>query len=181
MTRHRHPQGLQPATRLPSGWLARFRVRGGVDGQFTDRDARLLRPWAPCLSFQCSRTRTVGWNGATAPTHGSAVPRDGCSRLHHAPCSQSTRSGSRRLHIPRSTVWAKQWDRAQRSTQTQWPCDARRILSLGADLSHSLRARLVRAQARRRHCLHRSHGQQESISMLPVIASLSVSGVGVGA
>ena len=55
------------------------------------------------------------------------------------------------------------------------------IAGCGLDLSHSLRARLVRAQARRRHCLHRSHGQQESISMLPVIASLSVSGVGVGA
>ena len=28
MTQHRHPQGLQPATRQPSGWLARFRVSG---------------------------------------------------------------------------------------------------------------------------------------------------------
>ena len=36
MTQHRHPRGLQPATRQPSGWLARFRVRGGVDGHFTD-------------------------------------------------------------------------------------------------------------------------------------------------
>ena len=55
------------------------------------------------------------------------------------------------------------------------------IAGCGLDLSHSLRARLVRAQARRRHCLHRSHEQQENISMLLVIASLSVSGVGVGA